>query len=50
MTPLDAVKNSNYNMLYSDNAMDPNWGGPEYTQALVDTGYYKGNEVNIAVA
>ena len=32
-------------MLYSDNAMDPNWGGAEYTQALVDTGYYKGNEV-----
>ena len=50
MTPLDAVKNSNYNMLFSDNAMDPNWGGPEYTQALVDTGYYKGNEVSIAVA
>lgn len=50
MTPLDAINTSNYNMLFSDNAMDPNWGGPEYTQALVDTGYYKGNEVSIAVA
>ena len=50
MTPLDAIKNSNYNMLFSDNAMDPNWGGAEYTQALVDSGFYKGNEVSIAVA
>lgn len=50
ITPLDQIKNSNYNMLFSDNPMDPNWGGPEYTQALVDTGYYKGNEVDIKVA
>jgi hypothetical protein len=49
ITPLDQIKNSNYNMLYSDNAMDPNWGGPEYTQALVDADYYKANEVNIYV-
>jgi hypothetical protein len=50
LTPLDAMKNSNHNMLYSDNAMDPNWGGTEYTQALVDAGYYKDNEVNIKIA
>ena len=49
ITPLDQIKNSNYNMLYSDNAMDPNWGGPDYTQALTDAGYYKDNEVNIFV-
>lgn len=49
ITPLDQIKNSNYNMLYSDNAMEPNWGGAEYTQSLVDTGYYKGNEVLINV-
>lgn len=49
ITPLDMVKNSDYNMLYSDNAMDPNWGGAEYTQALVDTGYYKNNEVSINI-
>jgi hypothetical protein len=50
ITPLDMIKNSDANMLYSDNAMDPNWGGSGYTQALVDKGYYKDNEVNIAVA
>jgi hypothetical protein len=40
------MKNSEANMLYSDNAMDPNWGGADYTQALVDSGYYKNPEVN----
>jgi hypothetical protein len=50
ITPLDMIKNSDANMLYSDNAMDPNWGGSGYTQALVDKGYYKDNEVSIAVA
>jgi hypothetical protein len=49
ITPLDQIKNSDHNMLYSDNAMDPNWGGAEYTQALTDSGYYKDNEVNIYV-
>jgi hypothetical protein len=41
ITPLDMIRHSEANMLYSDNAMDPNWGGREYTQALVDAGYYK---------
>jgi len=50
VTPLDMIENSNYNMLYSDNPMDPNWGGQAYTQALVDAGYYKGNEVDIKIA
>jgi len=49
-TPLDAINQSNANMLYSDNAMDPNWGGADYQQALVDTGYYKDNEVAIKIA
>jgi hypothetical protein len=49
ITPLDEIKNSDYNMLYSDNAMDPNWGGANYTQQLVDAGYYKGNDVSIYV-
>jgi hypothetical protein len=49
ISPLDQIKNSNYNMLYSDNPMDPNWGGQKYTQALVDANYYKGNEVNINI-
>ncbi len=50
ITPLDMIKHSEHNMLYSDNPMDPNWGGQDYTQALVDSGYYKGNEVDIKVA
>jgi hypothetical protein len=37
------------NMLYSPNPMDQNWGGAEYTQSLVDKGFYAENEVNIAV-
>ena len=49
ISPLDEIKNSNYNMLYSDNPLDPNWGGQKYTQALVDANYYKGNEVSINV-
>lgn len=49
LTPLDTIKNSNANMLYSDSPMDPNWGGAKYTQALVDTGYYAGNEVSLFV-
>jgi hypothetical protein len=47
--PLDQIKNSDANMLYSDNPMDPNWGGSKYTDALVEAGYYKDNEVNIYV-
>jgi hypothetical protein len=37
------------NMLYSPNPMDDNWGGEDYTQALVDAGYYKNHEVQINV-
>jgi hypothetical protein len=47
MSPADAVKMSNEHMLFSDNPMDPNWGGKEYTQSLVDTGFYRGNERNM---
>jgi hypothetical protein len=39
-------------MLYagpSPNPMDTNWGGSDYTQGLVDKGYYADNEVTIAV-
>ena len=50
ITPLDMIEQSNNNMLYSDNPMDPNWGGQKYTQALVDTGYYKANEVDIKIS
>ena len=36
-------------LLFSPNAMCNNWGGAEYTEALVDSGYYSGNEVMISV-
>ena len=51
-TPLDKMNPQEENMLYagpSPNPMDPNWGGADYTQSLVDKGYYAGNEVNIAI-
>ncbi len=41
-TPLD--------VMCSPNPMDSNWCGPEYTQNLVDQGYYKENEVSIKTA
>jgi hypothetical protein len=44
-TPLDEMDRKQENMLYSANPMDPNWGGAEYTQSLVDKGVYKENEV-----
>jgi hypothetical protein len=43
-TPLEAMKHAEANMLYSANAMDPNWGGESYTSALVENGYYDGNK------
>jgi hypothetical protein len=62
-TPLDSI-GSNANLLYkngkgdkddvsivgkSANAMDANWGGQDFTQTLINTGFYKDNEVNILV-
>ena len=46
-TPLDKLNQQKENLLYSDDPMDPNWGGIEYTQNLVDQGYYKDNEVSL---
>jgi len=48
-TPLDKISAKEENMLYSPNPMDDNWGGAEFTQSLVDQGYYKDNEVSIRV-
>ena len=56
-TPLDKMNNNqnsvqDENMLYagpSANPMDSNWGGADYTQSLVDKGYYADNEVKIRV-
>ena len=49
-TPLEKMDEESENMLYSANPMDTNWGGAEYTQGLVDSGYYADNEVAIKVA
>jgi hypothetical protein len=46
-TPLDEMNNSKGQV--SADPMNPNWGGPEYTQSQVDAGAYKGNEVKINV-
>ena len=48
-TPLDKMNQEEQGLLYSPNPMDENWGGKEYTQSLVDSGYYAGNEVQINV-
>lgn len=50
-TPLDEMNiyQQSENVI-SPNPMDSNWGGAGYTQSLIDSGYYKANEVNIAVA
>jgi hypothetical protein len=48
-TPLDEMNTQEEHLLYSPNPMDENWGGADFTQNLVDTGYYKDNEVNIYV-
>lgn len=39
-TNLDKIHDSTENQPLSDNPMDPNWGGKEYTRAVVDNGKY----------
>jgi hypothetical protein len=48
-TPLDAMNMKQEQAPVSPDPMDPNWGGSDYTQGLVDKGYYKDNEVNIYI-
>lgn len=48
-TPLDIMDVKQEQAPISPNPMDPNWGGAAYTQELVDKGYYKENEVQIAI-
>ena len=42
-TPLDKLYNIEANKTYSDNAMDQNWGGVEYSKRVVGSGYYDAN-------
>ena len=46
---VDTMNQDQENLLHSPDPMSDNWGGADYTQHLVDTGYYKGNEVSILV-
>jgi len=39
-TELDKIHDQTQNQPISDNPMDPNWGGREYTRKLVDSGKY----------
>ena len=48
-TPLDMMDVQQEQSAVSANPMDTNWGGADYTQSLIDKGYYKENEVEIAI-
>ena len=48
-TPLDKMNNQT-NKGSSANAMNPDWKGVKYTKDLIDSGYYKDNEVKIWVS
>ena len=49
-SPLDTMNMKQEQAQVSPDPMDPNWGGASYTQDLVDKGYYKENEVKIAIS
>jgi hypothetical protein len=49
-TPLEMMNMEQEKQKVSPDPMDPNWGGAEYTQTLVDQGYYAGNEVQLPAA
>ena len=44
-TKLDAIHDSTASKRISDNPMDGNWAGTTYTQQMVDSGKYEGNEI-----
>jgi hypothetical protein len=48
-TPLDMMNIKQQSAGVSPNPMDANWGGPGYTQNLVDSGYYDANQVSLYV-
>jgi len=48
-TPLDQMNYAQESAPVSPDPMDPNWGGSEYTQSLIDQGYYKENNVAIFI-
>ena len=48
-TPLDKINAQQEAAKISPDPMDSNWGGSDYTQKLVDQGYYTDNDVSIAI-
>jgi hypothetical protein len=42
-TALDSLYNIELTQSQSDNAMDPNWGGEEYSDSIINSGYYVEN-------
>lgn len=46
-TPLDKMFHQEEKQICSDNPMDNNWCGPEYSREQVASGKYSGNEVSI---
>jgi len=49
ITPLDALNYIQQDSGMSPNPMDPNWGGPKFTQHLIDSGYYEDDQVSLYV-
>ena len=48
-TNLDKVHDSTKNNKISDNPMDPNWAGTEYTQQMIDSGKYEENNITMPI-
>ena len=48
-TPLDGMNIIQKNLPVSPDPMDANWGGAQYTQSLIDKGYYANNNVALYV-
>ena len=48
-TPLDLMDQIQWSKDKSPNPEDPNWGGNEYTQSLVKSGFYGDNSLKIYV-
>lgn len=44
-TELDAIHDSTSRAKVSDNPMDPNWGGVQFSREAVESGKYEGREV-----
>jgi hypothetical protein len=49
VTPLDLMNYIQQDSGMSPNPMDPNWGGPKFTQHLIDSGYYEGDQVSLYI-